>query len=348
MKRKASIGAEPEHVLTLDRELDAPVEKLWRCWTEPGLLEQWFCPKPWYVSDVRLDPRPGGEFFSVMNGPNGESFENAGVYLEVEPRRRLVSTDAFRPGWIPSGRAFMVAETIFEDAGGGRTRYIARAMHWDRATLEEHERMGFHEGWGMAADQLEALARSLPNAEAEPENEPESGPEPGPEPEPPPSLAPSVSTCLWFDGQALPAAEFYCTLLPGSRIERIRYSPEDQDKRAPGTELVVDFTLAGTPYMALNGGPRFTLDEAVSISVTTENQAETDRLWHALISGGGAESRCGWLQDRFGLSWQIVPKRAVELLNGPEAAKTWPALLKMRKIEVAALEAAAAAASHAG
>ena len=82
-----------------------------------------------------------------MNGPNGESFENAGVFLEIEPRRRLVSTDAFRPGWIPSGRVFMVAEALFEDAGGERTRYVARAMHWDWATLEEHERMGFHEGW---------------------------------------------------------------------------------------------------------------------------------------------------------------------------------------------------------
>ena len=148
MTTKAGIGAGPEHVLTVDRVLDAPVEKPWRCWTEPALLEQWFCPRPWYVTDVRMDLRPGGEFYSVFNGPDGESFENAGVFLEVEALRRLISTDAFRPGWTPSGRAFMVAETLFEDAGDGRTRYIARAMHWDRETLEEHERMGFHEGWG--------------------------------------------------------------------------------------------------------------------------------------------------------------------------------------------------------
>ena len=96
---KTEFRAGPEHVLTLDRVLDAPVEKLWRCWVEPGLLKQWFCPRPWYVSDVRMDLRPGGEFTSVMHGPSGESFVNAGVFLEVEPRRRLVSTDALLPGW---------------------------------------------------------------------------------------------------------------------------------------------------------------------------------------------------------------------------------------------------------
>ena len=330
MTTNAGLGSEPEHVLTIDHMLDAPVEKLWRCWTEPGLFQQWFCPRPWYVTDVRMDLRPGGEFHSVFNGPDGESFANAGVFLEVEPLRRLVSTDAFRPGWIPSGRAFMAAETLFEDAGGGKTRYIARAMHWDREALEEHERMGFHEGWGQCVDQLEALARSLPSIE----------PEPAPSP-PAPAPAPRVSTCLWFEDQALPAAEFYCTLLPESRIERIRYNPEVQGMGEPGSVLVVDFTLRGTPYMALNGGPHFTLDEAVSISVPTDDQAETDQLWKALIDDGGTESRCGWLKDRFGLSWQITPKRAVELLNGPMAAKVWPALLQMRKIDIAALEAAA-------
>ena len=100
MTTEIEFTAEPEHILTLDRVLDAPVEKLWRCWTEPGLLEQWFCPRPWYLFDVRMDLRSGGEFFSVVNGPNGETFVNAGVFLKVEPRRRLVSTDAFRPEWI--------------------------------------------------------------------------------------------------------------------------------------------------------------------------------------------------------------------------------------------------------
>lgn len=151
----------PEHALTIERVLKAPAGSVWRCWTEPELFETWFCPKPWYVSDVAMDIRPGGEVSMTMNGPEGERFDSTGVFLAVEPMRRLVTTDAFRPGWIPSERAFMVAETLIADAGGGRTDYVARALHWDEASRKEHEAMGFHEGWGKAVDQLEELAGSL-------------------------------------------------------------------------------------------------------------------------------------------------------------------------------------------
>ena len=116
----------PKYVLTLDRVLDAPLANVWRCWTESALMEQWFCPKPWSVSDVRLDMRPGGECFFVMHGPNGERFENPGVFLAVERQRRIVTTDAFLPGWIPSERAFMVADVLMEDAETAR-RTTSRA-----------------------------------------------------------------------------------------------------------------------------------------------------------------------------------------------------------------------------
>jgi uncharacterized protein YndB with AHSA1/START domain len=147
--------------LVLTRVIDAPRAAVWRCWAEPELLKQWFCPKPWFVSQARMDLRPGGEFFTLMNGPNGESFGEPGVFLEVVEGERLVFTDAFRPGWRPSGRAFTAAEIVFEDAGENRTRYTARARHWSAEARAEHERMGFHEGWGRAADQLEALASTL-------------------------------------------------------------------------------------------------------------------------------------------------------------------------------------------
>ena len=147
--------------LVLDRMLDAPREKLWRCWTEPELLKQWFCPKPWHVSEARLDLRRGGEFFTVMNGPDGERFDNNGVYLEIAPGERIVFTDAFVADWRPAGRPFMVADVRFEDAGDGKTRYSATAMHWTAEARKEHEEMGFHEGWGKAADQLEALAGTI-------------------------------------------------------------------------------------------------------------------------------------------------------------------------------------------
>ncbi|MGP1355655.1 SRPBCC family protein [Roseicyclus sp.] len=147
--------------LVLERVLDAPRANVWRCWTEPELMKDWFCPKPWRVTEARLDLRPGGECFNIMEGPEGERVENPGVFLAVEPGERLVFTDAFLPGWRPTGEPFMVGEIRLADADGGRTRYHARAMHWSEETRARHEAMGFHEGWGIAADQLEALARTL-------------------------------------------------------------------------------------------------------------------------------------------------------------------------------------------
>ncbi len=149
------------HELILERILAAPVENLWRCWTEPTLLEQWFCPQPWYVTDAVIDLRPGGEFSTVMHGPAGEQFPTAGVFLALEPRRRLVTTDAFLPGWVPSERAFMTTEVRFARLADDKTQYTAIARHWTAEAKAEHEAMGFHDGWGKASEQLAALATSL-------------------------------------------------------------------------------------------------------------------------------------------------------------------------------------------
>ena len=149
------------YTLTLERTLAAPRMVIWRCWTDPKLMEDWFCPKPWYVKDVVLDLRAGGASSMMMCGPNGEAFPNQGVYLAVEEGKRLVFTDAFTSAWIPSGKAFMVGEILLADTPGGGTHYIARAHHWSEADMQEHAKMGFHEGWAKAADQLEALAKTL-------------------------------------------------------------------------------------------------------------------------------------------------------------------------------------------
>lgn len=148
---------------------------------------------------------------------------------------------------------------------------------------------------------------------------------------------PKVSTCLWYDSQAEEAARFYVSLFDNSEITHVmRRAPEE-------TPLLVTFTLAGTPYQALNGGSIFMLSEAASISVSTRDQAETDRLWTALTTDGGAESKCGWLRDRFGLSWQIVPEALPHMLNASDreaAQRAMSAMMEMHKIDVAALEAA--------
>jgi uncharacterized protein YndB with AHSA1/START domain len=147
--------------LVLDRLLDAPVEKVWRCWTEPELLKQWFAPKPFTTVTAEMDLRPGGATDLTMRAPDGTEMPNPGVVLEAVPNRKLVFTDAFGAGWRPKeGAPFMVAEINFADEGG-KTRYVARALHWTQEAAEQHSQMGFHEGWGICADQLEALAKTL-------------------------------------------------------------------------------------------------------------------------------------------------------------------------------------------
>lgn len=147
----------------------------------------------------------------------------------------------------------------------------------------------------------------------------------------------SVRTCLWFDGQGEEAARFYVSLLPGSAIEGVHRPAPD------GPALIVEFSLAGAPYMVLNGGPKYTHTPAASISVSTEDQETTDRLWAALTADGGRESRCGWLVDRFGVSWQIVPRAVGRLLGDADreaAGRAQAVMLQMRKLDVAAMEAA--------
>ncbi|WEF24051.1 VOC family protein [Paracoccus sp. S3-43] len=156
-------------------------------------------------------------------------------------------------------------------------------------------------------------------------------------------MSAKVKTCFWFDSQAMEAVDFYVSMLPDSRIDAVSHSVEEQGMAPAGTVLAIDFTLAGTPMQAINGGPEFKLSEAASISIATRDQAETDHLWNALLTGGGTPSQCGWLKDRFGMSWQVVPERAAELLAGPQAGKVWPEFFKMSRIDIARLEAAAAA-----
>ena len=154
-----------------------------------------------------------------------------------------------------------------------------------------------------------------------------------------------TATCLWFDRDGEAAARFYTGLLPDSRITRIMRAPGDYPSGAEGDPLVIEFTLAGRPYMILNGGPGFPLTQAASLFVTCEDQAEVDRYWSALTADGGAEVACGWCRDRWGLSWQIVPRAMMDLLNDSDrgrAARAFTAMQDMVKLDIAALERAAA------
>ncbi|WOB79422.1 VOC family protein [Brevundimonas nasdae] len=158
-------------------------------------------------------------------------------------------------------------------------------------------------------------------------------------------MSDKIIPCLCFDGEAEAATAFYVSLLPDSRITAVNRSPVDTPSGAEGTVLTVQFVLAGRQYLALNGGPNFRFTEAVSFMVMTEDQAETDRLWDALLADGGRENACGWLKDRWGLSWQITPRRLMELTTDPNPARAkaaMQAMMGMIKIDIVALDRAVA------
>ncbi len=149
--------------------------------------------------------------------------------------------------------------------------------------------------------------------------------------------------CLWFDGSALEAAQFYAETFPDSRVGAIFRAPSDYPAGKQGDVLTVDFTVAGIPCIGLNGGPGFPHSEAFSFQIATDNQEETDRLWNAIVGNGGQESECGWCKDRWGLSWQITPRVLIDGIADPDPAvakRVFEAMMTMRKIDVAAIEAA--------
>jgi predicted 3-demethylubiquinone-9 3-methyltransferase (glyoxalase superfamily) len=151
-----------------------------------------------------------------------------------------------------------------------------------------------------------------------------------------------IAPCLWFDGQAEEAANFYVSLLPDSRIDGVHRAPADYPSGRQGDVLTVEFTLAGQKFVGLNGGPHFKFNEAVSFQIYTEDQAETDRLTNALSAVPEAE-QCGWVKDRFGLSWQIAPRVLIEHMSDPDrtkAKRVMEAMMTMKRIDIAAIERA--------
>ena len=149
--------------------------------------------------------------------------------------------------------------------------------------------------------------------------------------------------CLWYDGAAQEAAEFYARTFPDSAVRAIHRAPADYPAGKEGDVLMVEFTVMGIPCIGLNGGPAFTHDEAFSFQVATEDQAETDRLWDAIISNGGQPSACGWCKDKWGVSWQITPRVLIEAISDPDRAaarRAFLAMMDMTRIDIAKIEAA--------
>ncbi len=153
----------------------------------------------------------------------------------------------------------------------------------------------------------------------------------------------SITPNLWFDGKALEAARFYVSIFPNSSVDGEHAAAADNPSTQAGEPLVVNFTLDGHPFVGINGGPMFTFSEAISFSISCADQAETDYYWDALLAGGGTESQCGWLKDRYGVSWQVIPKQLGEYLGGPDpegARRAMEAMLEMVKLDVEGLRRA--------
>lgn len=149
--------------------------------------------------------------------------------------------------------------------------------------------------------------------------------------------------CLWYERDALDAARFYAQTFPDSAVGRVMRAPGDYPSGQEGDVLTVEFTVLGLPCLGLNGGPAFQQSEAFSFQVATDDQAETDRLWNAIVNNGGQESECGWCKDKWGVSWQITPRMLTEAVNDPDRAaakRAFDAMMTMRKIDVAAIEKA--------
>lgn len=157
---------DPELDLVLERTVDAAPNEIWKCWTEPKYLMKWFCPRPWHVVDCRIDLKPGGEFFTLMEGPGGQKFPNVGSFLEVVPERKLVWTSVLLPGFRPmsqpeNGAGMPFSCIITLEPHGTSTKYSALALHQNAADRAAHEKMGFHEGWGKAFEQMVEVIKGV-------------------------------------------------------------------------------------------------------------------------------------------------------------------------------------------
>jgi predicted 3-demethylubiquinone-9 3-methyltransferase (glyoxalase superfamily) len=156
-------------------------------------------------------------------------------------------------------------------------------------------------------------------------------------------MALTNTICLWYERNALEAAQFYAQTFPNSAVGPVHYAPGDFPDGKQGDVLTVEFTVLGIPCVGLNGGPHFKQTEAFSFQVATDDQAETDRLWNAIVNNGGQESACGWCKDRWGLSWQISPKMLIAAVTNPDKAvakRAFDAMMTMKKIDIATIEAA--------
>lgn len=305
-----TVSSPHEREIRIERVFHASRERVWRALTDPAQVSQWWCRGNPLVIE-RMDVVRGGHWRFVEHSPQGtHGFE--GRYSEVVAPERIVQT--FEWDGMPGHVAL---ETLtLEDLGDGRTRMVVTSLFHTIADRDGMLRSGMAQG---AEQSYRALDRLLAG----------------------PSVWAALSVCLWFNGQAEDAARFYTELLPGGRVLHVSRYGEGAPFPA-GTALSVEFVLDGRTFLALNGGPHHTLTPAFSIVLTRDTQHEIDALWERLVEGG-RPSQCGWLTDRFGVSWQVVPRALPAMItsgDGARVGRLMAAMMPMQKLDLAALQAA--------
>jgi predicted 3-demethylubiquinone-9 3-methyltransferase (glyoxalase superfamily)/uncharacterized protein YndB with AHSA1/START domain len=317
-RTKSSRAPTDLKTLDLSRTIDAPRARIFRVWSTGTLIAQWWGPDGFTTPRSEVEFRTGGALRIDMRGPDGTIYPMTGRFEEVTPHRRIVFTAT--PLDATGQPIFEVRHALSFTERRGKTTVRLRAEVLSATPEAQPYLQGMAAGWTQQLGRLDAITTSRSEG---------------------PTKVRGITPFLWFRANAEEAVETYTSLFGDSRVTMIQRQP-GADQGSEGPALVIGFELAGQKFIALNGGPEYALTPAYSIYVSCAGQAEVDRLWDRLCEGG-EPSRCGWLVDRYGVSWQIIPKQLEEVLGGPDpagAGRAFAAMMKMGKLDVRKLEEA--------
>ena len=297
-----------EQRITVQTNVAAPIEKVWRAYTTPADIMQWNAASDdWHTTAATLDLREGGAFSSRMEAKDGSmGFDFAGIYTKVVQHQCIEYAFGDRSAQVE----------FTENAQG-----ITVSVSFDAETTHSIEQQ--RSGWQAILDNFKHYVERATKLKAR-------------------FKASKNTICLWFNNDAEQAAAFYAQTFPDSVIGAVHRAPSDYPGGKQGQVLTVEFTVCGVACIGLNGGDVFKHNEAFSFQIATEDQAETNHYWSAIVGNGGSESACGWCKDKWGLSWQITPRALTEAMaaGGDTAKRAFAAMMEMRKIDVATIEAA--------
>ena len=295
-----------QKIVTVQTRVDAPVELVWKLWTSPEDIINWnYASDDWHTPRAENDLRPGGKFNYYMEAKDkSQGFELVGTFDKVIPKERIELT-------LGDGRKVI---TTFSMASG-KTKIIETFEPEKENTVEMQ-----HDGWQAILNNFKKYAE-MKSASSNPQK-----------------ITQKIYPCLWFDDRAEEAVDFYTSVIPNSRILRKSFYTKEGFEihhHKEGTVLTIDFQLNGQSFTVLNGGPEFKFSEAISLQLFCDSQEEIDYYWEKLTTNGGQEGQCGWLKDKYGLSWQIIPSILPDLITDPlRAEKVMKVLMTMKKLEI--------------